>query len=107
VAQYPRQDEAEFYARHAWTGAPPLEGIYRAEGCESCALTGYRDRVGAFELVVMSDAVKRLMMSGAPVDELRAAAQADGSRTLLQEALGLVRLGVTTFDEIMRNVYGG
>ena len=103
----PRPEDVAYYDEHGGAGAEPLERIWRADGCEQCSNTGYRDRVGVFELVRMTDTIKKLILSQASIDELRAAAQADGSRTLMQEALALVREGITTLDEFMRNVYGG
>jgi type IV pilus assembly protein PilB len=107
VAHAPRQEDLGFYAQHAAADAPPLAYVYRAEGCESCAHTGYRDRVGAFELVRMTEGIKKVIMTNGTLDDLRAAAQADGSRSLVQEALALVARGATTVDEVMRNLYGG
>jgi type IV pilus assembly protein PilB len=99
--------EQAFYSQHAVHGAPPLEHVWEGRGCNFCSQTGYRDRVGVFELVRMTERMKRLMVTGSSVEELRAAAQLDGTRSLLQEALGLVHAGTTTIAEIMRNVYGG
>ncbi|MDP2709779.1 MAG: GspE/PulE family protein [Solirubrobacteraceae bacterium] len=103
----PKVDEVAFYREHAAPGAPPLGRVWEGEGCNFCSQTGYRDRVGVFELVRMTESIKRLIVEGASVEELRAAAQRDGTRSLLQEALGLVQAGVTTNAEVVRSVYGG
>ena len=102
-----RPEDVAFYDENGGASAEPLTRLWRAEGCEHCSNTGYRDRVGVFELVRMTDSIKKLILANASIDELRAAAQADGSQSLVQEALRLVREGVTTLDEFMRNVYGG
>lgn len=106
-AYQPRPDELEFYLANAGPGAPVPQYLWRAEGCDQCSHTGYRDRVGVFELVRMTDRIKAVLVSRTTVDDLRAAASADGVRPMLSEALALVAEGVTTLEEVMRNVYGG
>jgi type IV pilus assembly protein PilB len=106
VGYDPSVEEIAFYEANAAPGAAPIGRLSRGEGCNFCSQTGYRDRVGVFELVRMSDAIKRLLVEHASVDDLRATAQQEGTRSLVQEALGLVGGGVTTIGEIMRNVYG-
>jgi type IV pilus assembly protein PilB len=102
----PGADELALYQRHARRGMPALEMLWNGSGCQQCAFTGYRDRVGVFELVRMSDAVKSALVSHASSDSLRSIASAEGSASLLEEALELTRLGITTMEEVLRNVYG-
>ncbi|HEX4345125.1 MAG TPA: ATPase, T2SS/T4P/T4SS family [Solirubrobacteraceae bacterium] len=102
----PGVEEIAFYEANAGPGAAPIERLAHGQGCNFCSHTGYRDRVGVFELVRMTDRIKRLLVAQASVDDLRAAAEEEGTRSLVQEALGLVGGGVTTIGEIMRNVYG-
>ena len=78
----------------------------RPAGCDVCTNTGYRDRVGAFELVRMSDSLRAVMTAGGSVDDLRAVATEEGTRTLMQEALHLVSQGITGLEEVNRTLYG-
>ncbi|MGQ0624066.1 MAG: GspE/PulE family protein [Sporichthyaceae bacterium] len=103
----PRADEVAFHAAHAHPDAGPLTRLWRSQGCENCSNTGFRDRIGVFELVVMSEGIKAVMAAGGTTDELRRVAAAEGTRFLLQEALALVSDGRTSLDEVTRNVYGG
>ena len=103
-----KPEELAFYAEHAAPGAPGLQSVWEGHGCNFCSQTGFRDRIGVFELVRMTERVKRLMVAGdTSVGDLRAAAQLDGTRSLLQEALALVQRGTTTISEVTRNVYSG
>jgi type IV pilus assembly protein PilB len=77
----------------------------RGAGCSFCAQTGYLDRVGVYELMPVTDRLRELVVARAPHDELRRVARDAGMRTLLEEAVRLVRAGVTTTAEIMRSVY--
>lgn len=76
--------------------------IYRAAGCRSCNHTGYRGRVGIFELLQSSTEIRRLVSSGASHDELRRAALAQGMQTLRQSGWQRVLAGETTIAEVLR-----
>jgi len=80
---------------------PP--GDYRVgEGCESCNMTGYRGRVGIFELIVMTDRIRKLVLEQTSAGVIRDAAMAEGMRTLRQDGIAKVRQGVTTLSEVLR-----
>ncbi len=74
----------------------------RGSGCEQCATTGYRGRIGIFEFLPMEDAVVREVLKGADRTALVQTAVAAGMRTLRQAGLEAVCRGVTTFEEVLR-----
>jgi predicted RNA-binding Zn-ribbon protein involved in translation (DUF1610 family) len=74
--------------------------IFRARGCARCDGTGYRGRVGIYELLVVDARVRELIMQRAPTDSIRDAARAAGMRTLGQDAWERVREGVTSLEEV-------
>ncbi len=61
--------------------------LYRAKGCDACQETGYRGRMGLHELMVGTDAVKRLIQRRARMEEIRDQAVADGMHTLKQDGI--------------------
>ncbi|MGH7467549.1 MAG: GspE/PulE family protein [Longimicrobiales bacterium] len=73
--------------------------LAEAVGCSSC-LHGYRGRTGAYEVMVVSAAQRELIARGAPADELRNSACAEGMKTLALDALRLLQSGVTTAQEV-------
>jgi len=79
--------------------------FYRGQGCEHCRGTGYKGRVGIFELMMLTDAVRDLVVHRAPATEVRAQAIRDGMRTLRDDGLEKVITGISTIDEILRVVY--
>lgn len=79
--------------------------LYRGEGCSRCNMTGYYDRLGAFEVLLMSDEIKRLLIAKATHKELMNAAVNGGLIPLRADAWLKVAAGVTTVSEVMRNVY--
>jgi type IV pilus assembly protein PilB len=81
------------------------EMLYRGEGCSRCNMTGYYDRVGVFEVLVMGEELKRLVIARASHKEIFAAAVAGGMVSLRSDAWQKVTSGVTTVPEVMRNVY--
>ncbi|MEX2367071.1 MAG: type II secretion system protein GspE, partial [Pseudohongiellaceae bacterium] len=71
-------------------------------GCEGCAETCYRGRVGLYELLGMSDEIRHLITSGADANVLRQQALKDGMITLREDALDKLRKGLTTPEEVVR-----
>lgn len=74
----------------------------RGRGCAVCGGTGYRGRVGIFELLLMDEAVQRRVLQGADRNALLAEAMARGMRTLRRAGLVKVSEGVTTVEEVLR-----
>ncbi|MFH1428900.1 MAG: GspE/PulE family protein [Candidatus Margulisiibacteriota bacterium] len=85
-------------------GMDPSEDIdfYMGEGCIHCRYTGYTGRIGIFELLLMSDEIKDLVVQKASSAQIKNAAVARGMITMLEDGLNKVRRGVTTIDEVLR-----
>ncbi|HZU71346.1 MAG TPA: GspE/PulE family protein [Acidimicrobiales bacterium] len=100
----PTDEEMAFYRE----GDGPEKDIFWAgTGCNFCAGTGYRDRIGVYELMRVTPELRRLIVGWATQDEIRRAATAQGMRSLLYEGLRLVGSDVTTISEVIRGVYAG
>jgi len=89
---------AERFSHVAVNGAP----IYRAAGCEECSGTGYRGRSGIYELLLMNESIRELILKHASADVIKAAAVANGMRTLRDDGWLKVREGTTTVAEVVR-----
>jgi type IV pilus assembly protein PilB len=74
--------------------------------CVRCAQTGYKGRTGLYEVMTMTDKLRRSILSGASHDELRKEASANGMRTLREAGFKKVRQGITSMSEVLR-VLGG
>ncbi|HIP87652.1 MAG TPA: type II/IV secretion system protein, partial [Anaerolineales bacterium] len=83
----------------------PLTHFYKGQGCHFCANTGYRGRTGVFEVLTLSEPIRRLLMEGAAADEIREQAIREGMITMRRDGMIKVREGITTPREVMRNVY--
>jgi type IV pilus assembly protein PilB len=79
---------------------------YEPGACVRCAQTGYKGRTGLYEVMVVTDALRRPILAGASQEELREAARAGGMRTLHEAGLEKVRRGITSVAEVLR-VLGG
>lgn len=97
-------DEEAFFLEYARDFAGKTTFFY-GEGCNFCSGTGYLDRVGIYELLTMTDDMRRLVVENAPHEELKKMAVFQGMSTLLDEGLRLVNQDVTTVAEVMRTVY--
>ena len=73
-------------------------------GCDACDLTGYRGRIGIYEMLVLDDAIRGAVRSGGRNDEIRSLARNNGMKLMQEYALDRVLQGLTTLDEVLRVV---
>ncbi len=102
VPYVPAADELSFYED---SGGQPKSTFWRGEGCNFCGGTGYRDRIGVFEVMRITPEIKRLVVGWATQEELQRMAVSQGMRTLRQESVRLVEQDVTTIAEVLRTIY--
>jgi type IV pilus assembly protein PilB len=76
--------------------------LVKGRGCEKCGNTGYKGRIGLFEVMDITDDMRELILSGATAVELRRKAVEEGMVTLRQSGLQKIREGLTTIDEVVR-----
>lgn len=76
--------------------------LYQGAGCEKCHQTGYKGRLGIFELMELDDDIRQLISRNAGLVELRHATEEKQMRSLRQDGLLKVAAGVTTVEEIIR-----
>ncbi len=76
--------------------------FYRGKGCDACNNTGYKGRVGLFELLIMNDNLRNLVMQNASRDELRDAARGFGMVALRDAGMAAAYDGKTTLEEVVR-----
>jgi type IV pilus assembly protein PilB len=79
-----------------------LEQIYQGTGCDKCRHTGYKGRLGVYEMMELDDELRDAISRSIELTELRAMARRKGMRTLRDDGLQKVAAGMTTVDEIMR-----
>lgn len=78
--------------------------LWGPKGCEECTDTGYRGRIGLFEIMAMDEELERLFLRKAPSEQLREAALGAGMVSLRRDALDKVAAGITSLEEIDRVV---
>jgi type IV pilus assembly protein PilB len=76
--------------------------MYKGRGCSTCNGTGYKGRVGLYEVLEINDAVRELIMTGANSVELRKKAVEEGMLTLRMSGLEKIKQGITTIEEVLR-----
>lgn len=76
--------------------------FYRGKGCDECKHTGYRGRIGIFELLIISEEIKRLITRKASSEEIKIKAREEGMRFLNEDGLDKARRGMTTIEEVLR-----
>jgi type IV pilus assembly protein PilB len=85
----------------------PDAKFYRGAGCDVCRQTGYKGRVGLYELMRVNEEVSEMIVRRAPLSELKEAARANGMVTLQEDGLRKAKDGHTTIEEVMRVVFTG
>jgi len=86
------------------TGEKRTEFLY-GEGCELCSYTGYRGRIGLFEVLPVSDKIRMQILKGASTTEVRQQAIEEGMAPLIKDGMLKVKQGITTPSEVLRNAY--
>ncbi|HUJ29862.1 MAG TPA: ATPase, T2SS/T4P/T4SS family [Candidatus Acidoferrum sp.] len=101
--QVPTSPEHSARLLQAGMQCPPATQHVPA-GCDICDLTGYKGRVGIYEMLVLDDAIRSAVRSGGRNDEIRSLARHNGMKLMQEYALERVREGLTTLDEVLRVV---
>ncbi len=81
-----------------------VKSMYRPVGCEKCRMTGYKGRIGLFELMSVTSELRDSISRGDPAEELRFIAEKSGMLSLREDGLRKVEEGLTTISEVMRVV---
>ena len=89
--------ENGFAVARGFTGFEP-------DGCVRCGHTGFRGRTGLYEVMVVTDSLRRLILEKASADDLRETARLEGMKTLREDGLEKIRHGVTSVPEVLRVV---
>ena len=82
-------------------GIPANTVIYRSVGCRECRNTGFFGRHAIFEWMDSDNEIRQLMLQSASTDQIRDAARKQGMQTLAEDGWRLVRLGITTVEEVL------
>ena len=80
----------------------PSGTFYRSAGCPACMGTGYRGRAGIFEILVVDDRLRTLILTRADSEGIKEQARARGMRTILASGAAKIREGVTSVEEVLR-----
>jgi len=85
-------------------GEERTEFLY-GSGCNSCANTGYLGRTAVFEILSMSEEIRRMLLAGANSDEIRSQAKKEGMVSMWRDGMLKAKAGITTPCEVLRNVF--
>ncbi len=91
-------------------GVPPDEvnefQVQKGRGCKVCSDTGYKGRIAMYEVLDCSEEIRELILNGASSAEIKREGMRQGMKTLRQSALGKLKDGVTTMEEVVRTTIG-
>jgi general secretion pathway protein E len=88
--------------RHVALGFKAGETLWKPAGCERCGGSGYRGRIGAFEVLETGEEIRRLIGDGADANAIDLAARNAGMTTMVEDAVAKCRAGITSIAEVLR-----
>jgi type II secretion system protein E len=94
--------DSESLVRQFFPDKPLTAALYQGKGCESCRFTGYKGRTAIFEMVVISDEIRELILKKQPTHIIKQKAVSQGMRVLRDAGWEKIIRGVTTIDEVVR-----
>jgi type IV pilus assembly protein PilB len=77
----------------------------RGKGCPTCSHTGYKGRIAIFEVMPVENGIRRLILEGAPADEIKEKAIRSGMMTLRRSGLAKIAAGVTSIEEVLKGTF--
>ena len=99
----PDAEEMALFQHHLPKSEKTL--FFHGVGCQDCSQTGYRDRIGVYELLKLSPAIRQLIVEHATTERVRQLAIDEGMRPMIAEAINLVDSDITTVAEVIRTLY--
>ncbi|MEO0205534.1 MAG: type IV-A pilus assembly ATPase PilB [candidate division WOR-3 bacterium] len=76
--------------------------VYKGKGCSNCNQTGYKGRIGLYEVMPISPTLRAMILKGASSDEVARQAKEEGMKTLRDDGIDKIKKGITTIEELMR-----
>jgi type IV pilus assembly protein PilB len=76
--------------------------FYHSKGCTSCGFTGYKGRIGIYEILILDNQIKDAIANESSISQIRSLARKKGFRSLYEDALSLITDGTTDYDEVFR-----
>lgn len=105
VEKEPNSEEKKLIPFMTRLGLEPK--FYKADGCQHCGFTGYKGRIGVYEILLLDDELKDLIGSGASISDIRRAARGKGFQNLYEDGLKHVAQGYTDYQELLRVINPG
>ena len=99
----PDAEEMALFQHHLPKNKKKL--FFHGAGCNDCSQTGYRDRIGVYELLKLSPSIRQLIVEHATTERVRQLAIDEGMRPMIAEAINLVDADITTVAEVIRTLY--
>ncbi len=95
-------DAAEYDTLGADAARARTFDLFKGTGCEACTGTGYKGRAGLYEVMALSPELRRMVLRGASVAELRDQSVAEGMLTLRMDGIDKMSKGITTLEEVLK-----
>jgi type IV pilus assembly protein PilB len=97
----PNEQQVEFFRKTLGIKVGQQK-FYKGKGCEECDQTGYKGRMGIYEVLVVTEEIRQLVLSKASSEKIKTEAIKAGMKTLVEDGLDKIAAGLTTLEEVLR-----
>jgi len=102
IEEYKPEENTLAFFQKKFNGQTIKQKFYKGKGCEECSSSGYKGRIGVFEVLFMSERIRELALNRASTDEIQKQAIKEGMILMIEDGLNKVASGLTTIEEILR-----
>ncbi|MCM8782670.1 MAG: type II secretion system protein GspE, partial [Candidatus Omnitrophica bacterium] len=95
------EPDAQTQKKYTLGNAP----IYKAVGCDKCRQIGYFGRIGIYEVLLITEEIRQLILKKVPANEIKDLAIKQGMKTLLDSGIEKVKQGITSLEEVLSIVF--
>jgi type II secretory ATPase GspE/PulE/Tfp pilus assembly ATPase PilB-like protein len=102
IGEYTPDQQSQIFFKEKFGEKFLTQKFYKGKGCEECGNSGYKGRIGIFEVLLVSEAVRQLILTKSSSDDIRKQALKEKMILMVEDGLNKVASGLTTVEEILR-----
>lgn len=102
LEEFQPDEEVLRILREKFNFSPDTQKFYRGKGCEECRQSGYKGRIGIYEVLNVSEEIRQLTLTKASTEKIAQTAEKQGMITMLQDGFNKIASGLTTIEEVLR-----
>ena len=102
IEEYKQDEKILAFFQKKFNYQVSKQKFYKGKGCEECSASGYKGRIGIFEVLLVSEKIRQLTLKRASTDEIQQQAIKEGMVLMIEDGLNKAASGLTTIEEVLR-----